>query len=1511
MNVNHEMIEGRPARRSHRVHRALIVGVVLAMLAGACSKVPDNRGAVGGASDPVQLPPLAGVDVGTGDRSPVFTGSIVTPSNGIATSLSPTLSVPGATGAWKFVISDVSGGKGGFTRTYDAAGSSVRVPLGAGLKQGNVYSWTGTGPGDRVEGGTFFVDVQNLAAQDSDSFGPLDVELSSGEAAIGWASHAMTGLPGAVNFQLRFLGSNPSEQGMPSGWQFQATSGSPVSFLDVRADGTVGVNLTNGAIVNYQETADSWRPVLLSGTRQVTGSAPVLSQNADGSWTVTAKQTTSVFGAADPATGRSTLVSVDSPGRPVYSQKWSEGLLRSVIDPVSGREVTFQYGGGDCPKVVDGFVAAPIGMLCGVSFWDGSTSSIGYVRTPTGETSIGRLVDNPEAAGNGAAVTDLAYDRIGRVARIRSSLVAAAIAAGVVEDEAQYLTEISYDEQGRVVGVVDSAPSAGAVRSAHTYDHSSNRSTTVIDANRNVRLVTDDFDPSTFLVTSSTDSYGLTSTNEWDYATGNLLKAVDPNGNVTVNTYVDGQLATTAGPTAGSLATDGPLLRYGYDETFESSPDGTPMRGLDVTYWGNAEWLGASDGVELGPKTDGRLAPSLNVNWADSPTGSGSWSARMTGVVEIAKQGNYTFTAGGSAQAWIDNVSCAANGCTAMPLSDGRHVVRVDVASTNTSGSMNLTYSGPDTGGQPIAVPTSVLAPAYGFATSSRSADALAAGAPSEMTTRSTYDNPADGQVTQRVNQSSHVSRLGYEPAGARGKWGRQTTATQPGGNSVAFEYWGNRESAASKCPGAKSANQGGLGKVAATPGADGGKGPSSTTWFDAAGRIAATALSDGATTCFAYDRAGRSIGSEQIGMGEKRVSTTDLVVDGNPLIQETVTIIGAQTLVQRTEIDLAGRIVRVIDPYGVISVTTYVAGTADVESVTTTVPGAAPVVESATYESAGRQKSYAVDGRVLATVEYASNGNIAGVNYGSGVKLVDDYDSSNRLVGLTWTTTDGHTYSSKRTLDRSSRALGASWSLDGRASTMNYRYDDSRRLAAATLSAGLSAAKSWAYGYDSNSNRTSLAVDGATYTSTYDAADRLVSSTDPALVGGVTYDARYNATKVGTDSFTFDKADNLQSATDGTSTVSYVRDVGGGVISKTVTDGAGTRTTKNSLNGVVLDGDGRPLVMVIDLAGGATFTKSFGGVSQWEYTELGGNRFWSSDDAGVAEGSPRLFDPFGGEIAGSGTRPVGAPSTSWQSINGLETESLSVPYVMMGARVYVSSIGRFIQLDPQLGSGANGYDYVNQDPVNSADPSGQAFSDWIPIIVTAVIAIGLTVATGGLSNLSLPAVLAVGVVEGAALGAIGYAVQFGVESAQGKPVEWSTSAFLTEVGIGAALGLLGAGVGRYAKVRNLKVKETRIESALSLTNKGIIDELGPAVDNVARVNRLMDQTVKSIRINKNSILRGTASHAAEARTALRENKIFLQQLKDWKAFARENATPLLKVQGADKRYIEKFFATR
>ncbi len=1387
---------------------ALAVVVSVALLGTACSGSSEERSAAA-AGDPTTLPALAQVSTGTGDLVPDHSGVVITPNNGVSTSFSPTLLVPGETGAWNFVVTDLSDGRSGFKRTYNQSGNSVRIPRGAGLVQGLVYQWRATSATDpnRVFGGAFKVDVQSFDVQDSDSLAGVSVGVASGEAYFTWSSHAMSTAGGPAGFGLRFTGSNVPMEGVPAGWELGASSSAEFVRLEVRDDGSVGLVAPDGAITNYVTTGSAWRPVKLSGTYQTTGTAPVLTKNVDETWTVVTKQSTETFGAAEG--GRAYLTGVSVNGKPTLSQSWSDGRLASVSDPVSGRSIEFVYGGGACPAPAAGFVTVPAGMLCLVKFWDGSTSSISYVRLADGSTSIGRLTDYPEAKGDGAQVTDLAYDAVGRIARVRDPLVAAAAASKVIDAlDGQFLGEVSYLDDGRVASLTAGTPVAGAPRRVHTYDYSSSSVTQISDSLLGRVINVTRYDPSTFLVLSTSDATGLTATNEWDFATGNLLKAVDRNGNVTVNTFEDGQLVQTLGPTEGSLATDGPQIRYQYDQTFATNSDGSPMHGLDVTYWSNAQWTGLDAGAEDGPTIDGTLAPTLTVNWSSSPVGSEAWSARMTGVVIVKQKGEYSFVPGGVAKLWIENVACeSGSGCTKFPLEAGMHAIRVDISTTSGAASMSVQWSGPDTGGQLQSIPTSALAPRYGFTTTAKRADATASGVASESFSRTVYDDPGSGQASSVITQSGAVSKAVYQPAtGTDGQWGRQEASLLPAGNGYTFTYSGDRETSKSSCPGATKANQGGQIKTVTAPGAS-GAGPTARNWFDDAGRQVATQYAGGATSCVSFDKGGRIVRTEQLGMGETKKIEYTYAVDGNPLVSSTTTTIGSKVTTTRLEVDLYGRAIDATDGFGVRTLTKYDTATGNVAARTVTAPGAAPVTTTMTYDATSRMATASVDGQT-ATLAYNDDGTTRSVAYSNGARLDYSYNSSNLVSAMRWTLKDGSVHSSALTRDRGSRVMSATWESAGRSSVQQYTYDAARRLESVTVSEGITPAHVWNYTYDANSNRLTQMQDGKSWSYTYDSADRLVSTTDPVASAGITYDAAGNATKVGADSFTYDRASNLISATGGERTISYSRDVSGAVLAKTVESGSESTTTQFASQGVTLDGEGRAIAMRATLPGGVILTKWFDSrPTTLQVNGLDANAFFTMDTSGVLVGSVKLFEPFGREITKSEPSPAGIADFSWQASNGIASETLSTPFQVMGQRVYLPALGRFLQVDPIVGGSANPYDYVNQDPVNASDPTGESWSDWLAAALTAIVAIAVSAATGGLADIAAGAALAIGAAEGAVVAMAGYAINYGINKATDPTTEWNTKEFVISALIGAAIGGI-AGRAGWCKNRNAILKE-------------------------------------------------------------------------------------------------------
>ncbi|MDX6699077.1 MAG: hypothetical protein QOE65_2474 [Solirubrobacteraceae bacterium] len=85
---------------------------------------------------------------------------------------------------------------------------------------------------------------------------------------------------------------------------------------------------------------------------------------------------------------------------------------------------------------------------------------------------------------------------------------------------------------------------------------------------------------------------------------------------------------------------------------------------------------------------------------------------------------------------------------------------------------------------------------------------------------------------------------------------------------------------------------------------------------------------------------------------------------------------------------------------------------------------------------------------------------------------------------------------------------------------------------------------------------------------------------------------------------------------------------------------------------------------------------------------------------------TPSRFDEFG-------TPQTGTVPTRYGWL-GEKQRATSQPtgMILMGQRVYSPALGRFLQVDPVEGGSANGYDYSDQDPVNSFDLAGTCAFD-------------------------------------------------------------------------------------------------------------------------------------------------------------------------------------------------------
>lgn len=395
-----------------------------------------------------------------------------------------------------------------------------------------------------------------------------------------------------------------------------------------------------------------------------------------------------VFDASGNVASAVSAVDDRSPARPVYTYSGTPTRLRSVKDPVSGRVMNVRYGGdAGCPTSVPaGFdSAAPTGMLCSVEFWDATSTKFFYV-----SGQLGR-VENP-----GAEIADFAYSS-GRLSQIRASNAADAIAAGLRADDATARTAIAYDSAGRVASVTLPAPTAGALRPAHSYTYTMCTSYSYPVCPADIQQVGRaevvvaglgaapspwarrvDLDATGHVVYDyASPLYASATINEWGPG-DRLLSTTDPDGYKTTYHY---------GQNPGSYDYAKPIAEYGPYVQSAADPNGNGqqptfdangyptslawysmpatqnaydegIKGLAAAYWSNTSLRGAPfvHATGVGEPT-GALARDWGAGVPEPGLTPGSWSARYTGHISlgpIATRLSLRLALNGYARVYID-----------------------------------------------------------------------------------------------------------------------------------------------------------------------------------------------------------------------------------------------------------------------------------------------------------------------------------------------------------------------------------------------------------------------------------------------------------------------------------------------------------------------------------------------------------------------------------------------------------------------------------------------------------------------------------------------------------------------------------------------------------------------------------------------------------------------------------------------------------------------------------------
>ncbi len=474
------------------------------------------------------------------------------------------------------------------------------------------------------------------------------------------------------------------------------------------------------------------------------------------------------------------------------------------------------------------------------------------------------------------------------------------------------------------------------------------------------------------------------------------------------------------------------------------------------------------------------------------------------------------------------------------------------------------------------------------------------------------------------------------------------------------------------------------------------------TTSYDSAGRVTRTAVSGpGAATptvSLSYDP------------GTGVMKTGSATIDGS-----------ARTLTRGY--DAYGRQTSYRDADGVTTTTSYDA----LDRPVSTSDGKG--TQTQTYDAlTGDLTSVNLSGVGQFTGTYDGSGRLVSERLPDGVKATTSYDDSGAEVGLSYDDCSGScrsllSFSTTKSIhDQIATQTSSGWS--GGTRKQAFTYDRAGRLTDTTDESGGKCTRH-AYEYDADSNRTGMLTgnnpdgscewkDPPRKVSSYDEADRVADA-------GYQYDALGRTLTVpGKDAGGSDLTATYY-ANDRDRTITQA--------GKTTTFGLDPlmrprlRSTSGSADEVQHYSNDEATPSWTETPSSGSWTRLGGGLSgQMEATQKGNaggptstvfalNDMQGSVVATVnAAGAPQLqqasrYDEFGVPMTGPATDRYG-----WLGGHKVSTAA-STGAIAMGARLYLPTTGRFLQTDPVPGGSANAYDYVNQDPMDGLDLSGEYYN--------------------------------------------------------------------------------------------------------------------------------------------------------------------------------------------------------
>src|SRR5579871_1257322 len=319
----------------------------------------------------------------------------------------------------------------------------------------------------------------------------------------------------------------------------------------------------------------------------------------------------------------------------------------------------------------------------------------------------------------------------------------------------------------------------------------------------------------------------------------------------------------------------------------------------------------------------------------------------------------------------------------------------------------------------------------------------------------------------------------------------------------------------------------------------------------------------------------------------------------------------------------------------------------------------------------------------------------------------------SNPLADYTYTYVDGsHVYQDGKKLSEA-RTSGST--------TLNttYTYDSAGRLSQVLLPTGTCRD----YSYDLDSNRTQIQesptgcggtfATTATYTydpSTTPGTDQLTKTVVGSTTTNYGYDSDGRTTSQGTTSYTWNGLNQFATATVGSNTVTYTYDPTGALMSRGTSSPS---TTTNYLLGDLFETNSSGTITTSYTDGPAGDLATYNGApssssaADFLYYDGHGNLAAEADTSGTQTAN-HTYDPFGGPLDS-----VPNNATTHRFVGRWDKQfDTTTSLVIMGARPYDPTTGRFLGVDPIPGGSLNNYDYAAQDPNNNYDLSGTRVLD-------------------------------------------------------------------------------------------------------------------------------------------------------------------------------------------------------